>query len=53
LFGPAASRRKFFNAFNTVSFGNRLNLLESGAAGQIASSSTGPRVIQFAFKFTF
>jgi hypothetical protein len=53
LFRRAASHSEFFNAFNTVSFGNPLNLLESGTAGQIASTSTGPSVIQFALKFTF
>ena len=46
-------RSEFFNAFNRASFANPLNLLESGTAGQIVSTSTGPRVIQFALKFTF
>ncbi len=46
-------RSEFFNAFNTVSFANPLNILESGTAGQIVTTTTGPRVIQFAFKFNF
>jgi hypothetical protein len=46
-------RSEFFNAFNTTSFANPLNILESGTAGQIVSTTTGPRVIQFALKFNF
>lgn len=46
-------RSEFFNAFNTVSFANPLNILESGTAGQIVTTTTGPRVIQFALKFNF
>jgi Carboxypeptidase regulatory-like domain/TonB-dependent Receptor Plug Domain/TonB dependent receptor len=46
-------RSEFFNAFNMTSFANPLNILESGTAGQIVSTSTGPRVIQFALKFNF
>jgi hypothetical protein len=44
-------RSEFFNVFNTTSFANPLNILESGTAGQIVSTSTGPRVIQFALKW--
>jgi hypothetical protein len=46
-------RSEFFNISNTASFANPLNLLEAGTAGQIVSTSTGPRVIQFALKFNF
>ena len=46
-------RSEFFNAFNTTSFANPLNILEAGTVGQIVSTSTGPRVIQFALKFNF
>ncbi len=47
-------RAEFFNAFNMVSFANPLNIVESPATdGQIVSTSTGPRVIQFALKLNF
>jgi len=47
-------RSEFFNAFNMVSFANPLNIVQSPATvGQIVSTSTGPRVIQFALKLNF
>jgi len=46
-------RTEFFNAFNTVSFANPVNLLASANVGQIVTTTTGPRVIQFALKLTF
>jgi hypothetical protein len=46
-------RGEFFNAFNMVSFANPLNILASANVGQIVSTSTGPRVIQFALKLNF
>ena len=56
-------RSEFFNAFNTVSFENPINIVESpviivhGLAtttdGHIVATTTGPRVIQFALKLTF
>ena len=46
-------RSEFFNAFNNVSFANPVNILASANVGQIVSTSTGPRVIQFALKFNF
>ncbi len=49
----AEFRSEFFNAFNTVSFANPINILESGNVGQIVTTTTGPRVIQFALKFNF
>ncbi len=52
-------RTEFFNAFNTVNFANPNNIdriqnvLVPGTLGKITSASTGPRVIQFALKYTF
>ncbi len=52
-------RSEFFNAFNHASFANpvfpntQYAVLESGSAGQILATSTGPRVIQFALKLSF
>ena len=46
-------RTEFFNAFNNVSFANPVNILESGNPAQIVATTTGPRVIQFALKFSF
>lgn len=46
-------RTEFFNAFNTVSFANPINILASGNVGQIVATTTGPRVIQFALKLNF
>jgi hypothetical protein len=46
-------RAEFFNAFNMVSFANPVNLLASANVGQIVATTTGPRVIQFALKYTF
>ena len=46
-------RSEFFNAFNTVSFANPVNLLSSANVGQIVATTTGPRVIQFALKLSF
>jgi hypothetical protein len=46
-------RTEFFNAFNVVSFANPINILASANVGQIVSTTTGPRVIQFALKFSF
>jgi hypothetical protein len=46
-------RSEFFNAFNMVSFANPINIVESANVGQIVSTTTGPRVIQFALKLNF
>jgi hypothetical protein len=46
-------RAEFFNLFNNVNFDNPINTASSANFGQIAATSTGPRVIQFAFKYTF
>ena len=55
-------RSEFFNIFNFVNFSNPLNNLGAvglknnmlvTTAGQITSTSSGPRVIQFALKYNF
>jgi hypothetical protein len=46
-------RAEFFNLFNNVNFANPVNVKSSLNFGQIASTTTGPRVIQFALKYTF
>ncbi len=46
-------RTEFFNLFNFTNFANPVNIRASSNFGQIVRTSTGPRVIQFAFKFSF
>jgi len=46
-------RSEFFNVFNHTNFANPVNVLASAQFGQILSTSTGPRVIQFALKYSF
>ncbi len=46
-------RAEFFNLFNNVNFANPVSVVTSGNFGQIASTTTGPRVIQFALKYNF
>jgi len=46
-------RTEFFNLFNNVSFANPVNIVSSANFGQIASTTTGPRVVQFALKYNF
>ena len=46
-------RAEFFNLFNNVNFANPINVASSANFGQIVATSTGPRVIQFALKYTF
>ena len=46
-------RAEFFNLFNNVNFANPINIHSSANFGQIASTTTGPRVIQFALKYNF
>jgi hypothetical protein len=46
-------RAEFFNAFNWVNYANPVSNIALGNFGQIASTSTGPRVIQFGVKLNF
>lgn len=46
-------RTEFFNLFNNVNFADPVNIASSANFGQIVATSTGPRVIQFALKYTF
>ena len=46
-------RAEFFNVFNRVNYANPGNLLGTPTFGRITSASTGPRVVQFAFKLGF
>ena len=47
-------RTEFFNIFNFVNFANPgNNILVPSTFGRITSTSSGPRVIQFAFKLNF
>ncbi|MGH9522619.1 MAG: TonB-dependent receptor, partial [Terriglobales bacterium] len=52
-------RTEFFNAFNLVNFANPVSGFTSAVPtsfatlGKITSTSSGPRVIQFALKFSF
>ena len=46
-------RSEFFNVFNHTNFANPVNVLASAQFGQILATSTGPRVIQFALKYSF
>ncbi len=58
-FFPVSEGKKFefrtelFNVFNWTNFANPVNIRASANFGQIVRTSTGPRVIQFAFKFNF
>ena len=47
------ARVEFFNAFNWVNYANPVNNIAIASFGRIISASTGPRVIQFAFKVDF
>jgi len=47
------ARVEFFNAFNLVNYANPVNNIAIASFGKIISASTGPRVIQFAFKVNF
>jgi hypothetical protein len=46
-------RAEFFNMFNNVNFANPINVAFSQNFGQVVATSTGPRVVQFALKYTF
>jgi hypothetical protein len=49
----AEFRAEFFNLFNNVNFANPVNIQSSYNFGQIATTTTGPRVVQFALKYEF
>jgi hypothetical protein len=47
-------RAEFFNLFNNVNFANPVSIIyPSSNFGSIVSTTTGPRVIQFALKYAF
>jgi hypothetical protein len=47
-------RTEFFNIFNWANFANpNSNIANTATFGRITQTSTGPRVIQFAFKLNF
>ncbi len=59
-FIPITERQKvefhaeFFNLFNNVNFANPVNIVyPSSNFGSIVSTTTGPRVVQFALKYNF
>lgn len=47
------ARVELFNAFNWVNYANPVSNIAVASFGKIISASTGPRVIQFGFKFHF
>lgn len=46
-------RAEFFNLFNNVNWANPINVVSSANFGSIATTTTGPRVVQFALKYNF
>jgi len=47
-------RAEFFNLFNNVNFANPVNIIyPSSNFGSIVTTTTGPRVVQFALKYNF
>jgi hypothetical protein len=46
-------RTELFNVFNWVNYANPGNTLGTATFGRITSVSSGPRVVQFAFKLSF
>jgi hypothetical protein len=46
-------RSEFFNAFNHAMFSNPGSAVTTGAFGVISSTTVGPRILQFALKYTF
>lgn len=53
-FGSLQFRAEFFNFTNTANFGNPISNVTAGAAfGLITSTTTNPRIIQFALKYAY
>jgi hypothetical protein len=46
-------RAEMFNVFNWVNYANPGNVINTPTFGRITSASSGPRVVQFAFKLGF
>ena len=46
-------RADAFNVFNHPNFANPVNIQSSSAFGASVKTATGPRVVQFAFKYSF
>ncbi len=46
-------RAEFFNAFNQVNFANPVSVVQNINYGRILGTASGPRLIQFAFKYSF
>jgi Carboxypeptidase regulatory-like domain len=51
--GTLEFRTEFFNAFNHPMFTNPGSAVSTGSFGVISSTSVGPRIMQFALKYTF
>ncbi len=49
----AEFRTEFFNIFNQTNFANPGNVVGTPNFGRILEATTGPRIVQFAFKFAF
>lgn len=52
-FGSLQFRTEFFNLTNTVNFGNPGSNFSSASFGFITSTTTNPRIIQFALKYSY
>jgi hypothetical protein len=46
-------RSEFFNIFNHPNFANPVNIITASSFGSIVKTATGPRVVQFALKYSF